>query len=148
MQQDETPISFVLRFSFYTIKRSEHTGSNFDTIQIIEDVRKAITRYQIELVNHVAKPIYDDDKTKIARHKMYLDFRIRIASKQIDFFEDKNRGFLSTFGKNEPEQYFMKKYISLLNEILEEISGIDYIPASCNPYELIYCEGRVDIISK
>ncbi|MDE1765594.1 MAG: hypothetical protein KGI27_04860 [Thaumarchaeota archaeon] len=148
MQQDKTPISFVLRFSFYTVKRSEHTVSNFDTMQIIEDVRKAITRYQIEIVNHSIKPIYDDDNTKIARHKISLDFRIRITSKQIDYFNDKSSDFLNTFWKNEPKQYFMKKYISLLNEILEEISGIDYIPASCNPYELIYCEGRVDIISK
>lgn len=146
MQKDETDISFVMRFSFYTVKRSEHTGSNFDTVQIIEDVRKAIAKYQIKLVNHAIKPIYDDDNTKIARHKISLDFRIRITSKQIDYF--KGRGFLNTFGKNEPEQYFMKKYISLLNEILEEIPGIDYIPVSCNPYEMIYCEGRVDIISK
>lgn len=148
MQQDKTPISFVLRFSFHTLKRSEPTGNNFDTMQIIKDVKKEIAKYRIDLVNYATKPIYNDDKTKITRHKMSLDFRINITSQQINYFTDKKNGILDVFGKDEPQQHFMKKYISIMNEILEEIDGIDYIPASCNPYEMIYCEGRIDTISK
>ncbi len=147
MLENETKFSFVLRFSFYT-ERQPASGGNFDTLQVIEDVKRAITRYPIELVNHVTKPVYDDDKMKIARHKIYLDFRINIESAQIDNFKDRRGTFLTSFGQKDPEQYFMKRYITILNGILEEIPGIDYVPASCNPYEVIRCEGRVDRISK
>jgi len=113
----------------------------FDVTKIIEEIKKALARHPVKIIEYNTKPIYDGGSIPI-RYKVSMDFQISIVSNEISTFENNNKARRKAFGKKDMLEELYKKYVSILNRLLENIEGIDYVPSSCNSYEMIYYEGQ------
>jgi hypothetical protein len=141
IRKEKDGISFVVRYSFYTIRPNDYIGKKFDIMNIVDDVKKGISQYPIKLINHVIESILTEDGKILIRYKINLDFEVSISKKTLREFENENKGFWNTLRRKNPQVEIQRRFINGIYGILTNIYGINYVRGSRSQFESIYYSG-------
>jgi len=135
----EGAYNFMVKYSFYTVSPDRYVGKPFEVMNFIDDIKDKLRDKPIQLINQKFESIKRNKE--ILTYRIIIDFNMSQTPKEVEKLAKKNRGFIDKLKRRTDFEIVYREYRKLIESILIDVYGVNYVPDSGNKYDQIHFEG-------